>query len=67
MLHRHGYTVSTRSDEMSTRSLTCICSLEDLTLKHVTCFLSAGNLRLQEMMGVMCEERGAKLFATDER
>lgn len=28
---------------------------------------SAGNLRLQEMMGVMCKERGAKLFATDER
>lgn len=26
-----------------------------------------GNLRLQEMMGVMCRERGAKLFATDER
>uniref|UniRef100_H3C0D1 O-sialoglycoprotein endopeptidase n=1 Tax=Tetraodon nigroviridis TaxID=99883 RepID=H3C0D1_TETNG len=25
------------------------------------------NLRLQEMMGVMCRERGAKLFATDER
>ncbi|CAL4064832.1 unnamed protein product, partial [Meganyctiphanes norvegica] len=25
------------------------------------------NLRLQEMMQIMCEERGAKLFATDER
>lgn len=25
------------------------------------------NERLQEMMGVMCAERGAKLFATDER
>lgn len=25
------------------------------------------NLRLQEMMGVMCSERGAKLFASDER
>ena len=25
------------------------------------------NLRLQEMMGIMCEERGAKLYATDER
>ena len=25
------------------------------------------NERLQEMMGIMCEERGAKLFATDER
>uniref|UniRef100_W5LK46 N(6)-L-threonylcarbamoyladenine synthase n=1 Tax=Astyanax mexicanus TaxID=7994 RepID=W5LK46_ASTMX len=33
-------------------------------------WLSGGpdcNLRLQEMMGVMCEERGARLFATDER
>ena len=27
----------------------------------------AGNERLQEMMGVMAEERGAKLFATDMR
>lgn len=25
------------------------------------------NERLQEMMGKMCEERGAKCFATDER
>ena len=25
------------------------------------------NLRLQEMMGVMCQERGATLFATDMR
>lgn len=25
------------------------------------------NLRLQEMMGIMCEERNAKLFATDMR
>ena len=25
------------------------------------------NERLQEMMGVMCKERDAKLFATDER
>jgi N6-L-threonylcarbamoyladenine synthase len=24
-------------------------------------------MRLQEMMGAMCDERGAKLFATDER
>lgn len=30
-------------------------------------FPCQGNLRLQEMMGVMCKERGAKLFATDER
>lgn len=25
------------------------------------------NERLQEMMKVMCDERGAKLYATDER
>lgn len=25
------------------------------------------NKRLQEMMGIMCEERGAHLYATDER
>lgn len=25
------------------------------------------NLRLQEMMGIMCEERGATLYAIDER
>lgn len=26
-----------------------------------------GNERLQEMMGIMAEERGGKVFATDER
>lgn len=25
------------------------------------------NERLQEMMGIMCSERGATLYATDER
>ena len=25
------------------------------------------NEKLQQMMGIMCEERGAKLYATDER
>ncbi|XP_026576442.1 probable tRNA N6-adenosine threonylcarbamoyltransferase isoform X2 [Pseudonaja textilis] len=28
---------------------------------------SSSNERLQEMMGIMCRERGARLFATDER
>ncbi|XP_026543195.1 probable tRNA N6-adenosine threonylcarbamoyltransferase isoform X2 [Notechis scutatus] len=28
---------------------------------------SSSNERLQEMMGIMCKERGARLFATDER
>ncbi|MBN3278461.1 OSGEP threonylcarbamoyltransferase, partial [Polyodon spathula] len=35
--------------------------------KNMLACFSAGNLRLQEMMEVMCQERGAKLFATDER
>uniref|UniRef100_A0A3B5MLD7 N(6)-L-threonylcarbamoyladenine synthase n=1 Tax=Xiphophorus couchianus TaxID=32473 RepID=A0A3B5MLD7_9TELE len=43
----------------------------NLRLEHLLSFYqhvsSTGNLRLQEMMGVMCKERGAKLFATDER
>jgi len=31
-------------------------------------FLSqSGNERLQEMMGLMAEERGGQIFATDER
>ena len=28
---------------------------------------SSGNVRLQEMMGIMAEERGGSVFATDER
>ena len=44
----------------------CGCSLPLIftyqELKAVT-----GNLRLQEMMGIMAEERGGKVFATDER
>jgi N6-L-threonylcarbamoyladenine synthase len=27
----------------------------------------SGNERLQEMMGIMAEERGGKVFATDEK
>jgi N6-L-threonylcarbamoyladenine synthase len=29
--------------------------------------MNSGNERLQEMMGIMAEERGGKVFATDER
>lgn len=36
-------------------------------MENMSLVSSTGNLRLQEMMGVMCKERGAKLFATDER
>lgn len=35
--------------------------------RHLSLHFFAGNLRLQEMMGVMCKERSARLFATDER
>lgn len=34
---------------------------------HETNNYLLGNERLQEMMGIMAEERGSKVFATDER
>jgi hypothetical protein len=30
-------------------------------------YLFKGNERLQEMMGIMAQERGGSVFATDER
>ncbi|KAF7269719.1 hypothetical protein GWI33_017237 [Rhynchophorus ferrugineus] len=48
--------------ETTERALAHCNSSEVLIVGGVGC-----NLRLQEMMSVMCEERGAKLFATDER
>nr|NVI71529.1 putative tRNA N6-adenosine threonylcarbamoyltransferase [Cucujiformia] len=48
--------------ETTERALAHVGSKEVLIVGGVGC-----NLRLQEMMGIMCEERGAKLFATDER
>lgn len=39
-------------------------------LKFIQVLIVGGvgcNERLQEMMGIMCAERNAKLFATDER
>lgn len=48
--------------ETTERALAHCGSEEVLIVGGVGC-----NERLQEMMGVMCEERGAKLFATDER
>lgn len=48
--------------EITERAMAHCNSNEVLIVGGVGC-----NLRLQEMMGVMCEERGAKLFATDER
>uniref|UniRef100_A0A672GT03 N(6)-L-threonylcarbamoyladenine synthase n=1 Tax=Salarias fasciatus TaxID=181472 RepID=A0A672GT03_SALFA len=48
--------------EITERAMAHCGSQEVLIVGGVGC-----NLRLQEMMGVMCEERGAKLFATDER
>lgn len=34
---------------------------------HTELISVPGNERLQEMMGIMAEERGGKVFATDER
>uniref|UniRef100_A0A7N8XYI8 N(6)-L-threonylcarbamoyladenine synthase n=1 Tax=Mastacembelus armatus TaxID=205130 RepID=A0A7N8XYI8_9TELE len=48
--------------EITERAMAHCGSHEVLIVGGVGC-----NLRLQEMMGVMCKERGAKLFATDER
>lgn len=48
--------------ETTERALAHCNSTEVLIVGGVGC-----NLRLQEMMGVMCKERGATLFATDER
>ncbi|KFB48789.1 AGAP006952-PA-like protein [Anopheles sinensis] len=48
--------------ETTERAMAHTGSNEVLIVGGVGC-----NVRLQEMMGIMCEERGAKLFATDER
>jgi len=48
--------------EITERAMAHIGSKEVLIVGGVGC-----NLRLQEMMGIMAEERGGKVFATDER
>nr|NVI71560.1 putative tRNA N6-adenosine threonylcarbamoyltransferase [Cucujiformia] len=48
--------------ETTERALAHVGSNEVLIVGGVGC-----NLRLQQMMKIMCEERGGKLFATDER
>jgi len=48
--------------EITERAMAHCGSQEVLIVGGVGC-----NMRLQEMMGVMCEERGAKLYATDMR
>nr|NVI71503.1 putative tRNA N6-adenosine threonylcarbamoyltransferase [Cucujiformia] len=48
--------------ETSERAMSHVGSNEVLIVGGVGC-----NLRLQEMMRIMCEERGAILYATDER
>nr|NVI71578.1 putative tRNA N6-adenosine threonylcarbamoyltransferase [Cucujiformia] len=48
--------------ETTERALAHVGAREVLIVGGVGC-----NLRLQEMMRIMCEERGAVLFATDER
>ncbi|CAH2265707.1 probable tRNA N6-adenosine threonylcarbamoyltransferase [Pararge aegeria] len=48
--------------EITERAMAHCASDEVLIVGGVGC-----NERLQEMMGVMCQERNAKIFATDER
>ena len=48
--------------EITERAMAHIGSREVLIVGGVGC-----NERLQEMMGIMAEERGGKVFATDER
>ncbi|KAK7872991.1 hypothetical protein R5R35_004295 [Gryllus longicercus] len=48
--------------EIKERAMSHCGSQEVLIVGGVGC-----NLRLQEMMNIMSEERGAKLYATDER
>lgn len=48
--------------ETTERAMAHCKSQEVLIVGGVGC-----NLRLQEMMAIMCKERGAKLYATDER
>ncbi|XP_001608158.1 probable tRNA N6-adenosine threonylcarbamoyltransferase [Nasonia vitripennis] len=48
--------------EITERAMAHVGSSEVLIVGGVGC-----NERLQEMMGVMCRERGATLYATDER
>lgn len=48
--------------EITERAMAHCGSNEVLIVGGVGC-----NERLQEMMGIMCQERGGKLFATDER
>ncbi|XP_030043183.1 tRNA N6-adenosine threonylcarbamoyltransferase [Microcaecilia unicolor] len=48
--------------EITERAMAHCGSQEVLIVGGVGC-----NVRLQEMMAIMCKERGARLFATDER
>jgi len=48
--------------EITERAMSHCGSSEVLIVGGVGC-----NIRLQEMMEIMCKERNAKLFATDER
>jgi len=48
--------------EITERAMAHVGSKEVLIVGGVGC-----NERLQEMMGIMAEERGSKVFATDER
>nr|MBE5724948.1 putative tRNA N6-adenosine threonylcarbamoyltransferase [Cucujiformia] len=62
LCHSLQETVFSMLVETTERAMSHVGSSEVLIVGGVGC-----NLRLQEMMKIMCEERGAILYATDER
>lgn len=62
LCHSLQETVFAMLVETTERAMAHCGSNEVLIVGGVGC-----NLALQKMMGIMCEERGAKLHATDER
>lgn len=61
-VHAHMQVCTVLDLAVTERAMAHCDSQEVLIVGGVGC-----NIRLQEMMGAMCGERGAKLFATDER
>jgi N6-L-threonylcarbamoyladenine synthase len=61
-MHVFTYVCTVLDLAVTERAMAHCGSQEVLIVGGVGC-----NVRLQEMMEAMCAERGAKLFATDER
>nr|NVI71650.1 putative tRNA N6-adenosine threonylcarbamoyltransferase [Cucujiformia] len=72
-LLKEGYTPEDLCFSLQETVFAMLVETTERAMAHVGCkeVLIVGgvgcNLRLQEMMRIMCEERGAFLFATDER